>query len=158
MMPAGSPSDHPCTDPVELRVLLKGSSDASDPTNVWITPAALRENQRVEATIGSDAVQLHFDGSKEGYAEYFSQFDFAKATGAIYKVETETTPRYEWTSEVYITHVKDLRDGGTRVFNVRFQWPADGSANSRKWGRVRVNDKPPFIEVLLRIPLLPSSR
>lgn len=156
-MPAGSPSDHPRTDPVELRVLLKGSSNASAPTNIYITPAALRENQPVKATIGRKAVRLYFDGSGDGYSECFRHLDFENATGAIYKFD-ETTPRYEWTSVVRITLVDRSRDGGTQVFAVKFQWPDDGSENSGKWGPVRVNDKPPYIEVLLRIPLLPSSR
>ena len=157
MMPAGSPSDRPRTDPVELRVLLKGSSDASEPTNVWITPRALRENQPVEETIGTAPVQLWFDGSGDGDSEYLSHLDFENATGAIYKFGA-TTPRYEWTSGVRIEYVDTIRDGGTQVFTVKFQWPDDGSANRLKWGIVRVNDRPPFIEVLLRIPLLPSSR
>ena len=156
-MPAGSPSDHPPTGPVELRVLLKGSSDASAPTDVWITPHALRENRPVAATIGRGAVRLCFDGCGVGYSEYFCHLDFKNATGAIYKFD-ETTPRYKWTSVVRITHVDNLRDGGTQVFKVKYQWPDDGSDNRLKWGSVGVNDKPPFIEVLLRIPLLPSSR
>lgn len=156
MMPASSPPDRPRTDPVELRVLLKGSSNASDPKNVWITPDTIRENQPVKATIGKGAVKLYFGGSEKGDFDYFSHFDFENATGTIYKFDTEM--RYKWASNVQLRWDQGLRDGVTRVFDVLFQWPEDGSDNQGMWGRVGVTHEPPFIEVLLRIPLRPSSR
>lgn len=154
------------TDPIKLRLLLYGAEDRTALTEVSIDARTLRETGpiAVEPRLGKGRVQLVFvAGLDDKHAiENIAHFDFAHATGKIWKFDPETNERTLWTEKVElesysllrdVRDLRGLRDGGTELFYVKFTWPQDGSKNAGRSGYVSVTPDPPVVELVLEIPL-----
>lgn len=145
------------TDPIKLQLRLHGAEDRTAPTWVYIDAKTLRATGpvAVKPLLGKGNVVLIFEAglADNNRIENIAHFDFAHATGEIWKFDPETSESTLWTKEVTLVHLSTLRDGGTQSFHVKFTWPQDGSRSAGRSGYVAVTPEPPVIELVLEIPL-----
>ena len=143
------------TGPVKLQLRLVGAEDRTAPTEVSIDATTLLATGPIEVELGKGKVVLILGAYLADILRLGANahFDFAHATGEIWKVDPVKHTRTLWTKEVALVHLSTLRDGGTQYFHVKFTWPQDGSPNAGLSGHVSVTPEPPVIELVLEIPL-----
>jgi hypothetical protein len=112
--------------------------------------------------LGKGFVVLTFEGRLDATKRIktLTNFDFAKAAGALYEVGANGKEDKLFTDTVQLVALDDGYSGHrnqnseTRRFKVRYTWPDDGPEKlAGRTGFWAVGPRPPHIKLVLTIPL-----